>query len=546
MPARDGGTTKRGRPANKTPKTESPPPSAASKPEQSDAVVGFEAKLWLMADKLRNNMDAAEYKHVVLGLIFLKYISDAFEEKHAALEADKKSGADPEDPDEYRAETIFWVPKEARWSFLQASAKQPSIGKLLDDAMVSIERDNATLKGVLPKDYGRPALDKTRLGELIDLVGTIGLGDKNNRSRDVLGRVYEYFLTQFAASEGKNGGQFYTPRGVVRVLVEMLAPYKGRVFDPCCGSGGMFVQSEKFVEAHGGRIGELSVFGQESNHTTWRLAKLNLAIRGIDANIAHGDTFHADAHKDLKADYVLANPPFNDSDWGGERLRDDVRWKYGLPPAGNANFAWVQHFLHHLSPTGIAGFVLANGSMSSQQSGEGDIRKALVEGDLVDCMVSLPGQLFYSTQIPVCLWFLARDKKNGLGGRGKKMRNRQRETLFIDARKLGSLVDRIHRELSDDDIGRITDTYHRWRGDGEGKYEDVAGFCKSVKNEEIEKHQFVLTPGRYVGAEDVEDDGESFDVKMKRLALTLQKQFEEGARLERHIRNSIKGLGYEQ
>ncbi|MFO0635371.1 MAG: class I SAM-dependent DNA methyltransferase, partial [Nannocystaceae bacterium] len=495
-----------------------------------------------------NNMDAAEYKHVVLGLIFLKYISDAFEEKHTALTADKKSGADPEDPDEYRADNIYWVPKEARWTHLQGNAKQATIGKLIDDAMVALEAQNPTLKGVLQKDYGRPGLDKTRLGELIDLVGTIGLGDRENRARDVLGRVYEYFLTKFAAAEGKNGGQFYTPRGVVRVLVEMLAPYKGRVFDPACGSGGMFISSEKFVEAHGGRVGDISIYGQESNHTTWRLAKLNLAIRGIDANIVHADTFHADGHKDLKADYVLANPPFNDSDWGQPRLKEDVRWKYGIPPTGNANFAWVQHFLHHLAPTGIAGFVLANGSMSSQQSGEGEIRKAIVEADLVDCMVALPGQLFYSTQIPVCLWFLARDKKNGLGGRGKKMRNRQKETLFIDARKLGTLVDRVHRELSDHDIAKIADTYHRWRGDGpddqKAKYEDVPGFCKSATTDEIASHQFVLTPGRYVGAEEVEDDGEPFDEKVKRLVATLEEQFAEGARLEREIRKNLRGLGY--
>jgi len=537
-------TKKPGRSAKASTGEAVPPTTNGSGAGRSDALVGFEAKLWQMADKLRNNMDAAEYKHVVLGLIFLKYISDAFEEKHAALEADKSSGADPEDPDEYRAESFFWVPKEARWTFLQGSATQPTIGKLLDDAMVAIERDNPTLKGVLPKDYGRPALDKTRLGELINLVGTIGLGDQANRTRDVLGRVYEYFLTQFASAEGKNGGQFYTPRGVVRVLVEMLAPYKGRVFDPCCGSGGMFVQSEKFVEAHGGRIGDVSIFGQESNHTTWRLAKLNLAIRGIDAKILHGDAFHADGHKDLKADYVLANPPFNDSDWGGARLRDDVRWKHGMPPVGNANFAWVQHFLHHLSPTGIAGFVLANGSMSSQQSGEGEIRKALVEADLVDCMVALPGQLFYSTQIPVCLWFLARDKKNGLGGRGKKMRNRQHETLFLDARKLGTLVDRVHRELGEDDIARIADTYHRWRGDGAGKYKDEPGFCKSAKTEEIAGHQFVLTPGRYVGAEEAEADGEPFEEKMRRLVGKLEEQFAEGARLEGEIRKNLRGLGY--
>ncbi len=542
----ENGTKKCGRPAKAEPTVrESAPPSAnGTAAEQSSAMLGFEAKLWQAADKLRNNMDAAEYKHVVLGLIFLKYISDAFEEMYAALAADEKSGADPEDPDEYRADNIFWVPKDARWSHLQGKAKQPTIGKLLDDAMVAIERDNLTLKGVLPKDYARPALDKQRLGELIDLIGTIGLGEKQNRSRDVLGRVYEYFLTRFASAEGKNGGQFYTPQCVVRVLVEMLAPYKGRVFDPCCGSGGMFVSSEKFVEAHGGRIGDVSIYGQESNHTTWRLAMLNLAIRGIDAKIAHGESFHADAHKDLKADYLLANPPFNDSDWGGQRLREDVRWKYGVPPAGNANFAWVQHFLHHLSPTGIAGFVLANGSMSSQQSGEGDIREAIVEADLVDCMVAMPGQLFYSTQIPVCLWFLARDKKNGLGGRGKKMRNRQHKTLFIDARKMGTLIDRVHRELTDADIATITDTYHRWRGDGSGKYEDVPGFCKSATTEEIRAHQHVLTPGRYVGAEEAEDDGEPFAEKMIRLVARLEEQFAEGAKLEKAIRKNLRGLGY--
>jgi type I restriction enzyme M protein len=512
----------------------------------SGASLGFEQKLWQAADKLRNNLDAAEYKHVVLGLIFLKYISDAFEEKHAELEAGRKDGADPEDRDEYRAENIFWVPPEARWSQLQGKAKQPTIGKLVDDAMMAIERDNQTLKGVLPKDYARPALDKQRLGELIDLIGTIGLGDRENRSRDLLGRVYEYFLSSFASAEGKKGGQFYTPQCVVRLLVEMLAPYKGRVFDPCCGSGGMFVSSEKFVEAHGGRIGDISIYGQESNPTTWRLAKMNLAIRGIEANFGSewADSFRRDQHKDLKADYVLANPPFNDSDWGGQHLRDDVRWKYGIPPAGNANFAWVQHFVHHLKPTGMAGFVLANGSMSSQQSGEGEIRKAMVEGDLVDCMVALPGQLFYSTQIPVCLWFLSRDKKNGLGGRGKKMRNRQRETLFIDARKLGSMIDRVHRELTAADIERIADTYHRWRGDGKGKYEDVAGFCKSATTDDIAAHHYVLTPGRYVGAEEVEDDGEPFEDKMARLVATLDEQFKESAKLEKMIRKNLRGMGY--
>ncbi|MDQ3819401.1 MAG: type I restriction-modification system subunit M, partial [Acidobacteriota bacterium] len=425
------------------------------------ANLGFEAKLWLAADKLRGHLDAAEYKHVVLGLIFLKYISDAFEERHNQLLAEVNQGADPEDPDEYRAENIFWVPKEARWSLLQKNAKQPTIGKLIDDAMTAIERDNPSLKGVLPKDYARPALDKERLGELIDLVGTIGLGDKENRSKDILGRVYEYFLSEFASAEGKKGGQFYTPRSVVRLLVEMLAPYKGRVLDPCCGSGGMFVQSEKFVEAHGGRIGDISIYGQESNPTTWKLAKMNLAIRGIDNNLGpeNADSFRRDLHKDLKADFVLANPPFNDSDWGGGALREDVRWQYGVPPVGNANFAWVQHFIYHLAPQGIAGFVLANGSMSSNMSGEGEIRRKIIEADLVDCMVALPGQLFYSTQIPVCMWFLARDKWNG------RFRDRRGETLFIDARKFGHLIDRTHRELSGEDTARIVGTYHAWRGD---------------------------------------------------------------------------------
>ena len=436
------------------------------------ANLGFESELWKAADALRSNMDAAEYKHVVLGLIFLKYISDAFEEQHAKLDAERAKGADPEDPDEYRAINIFWVPQEARWPHLKANAKQPSIGKTVDEAMLAIERDNPTLKGVLPKDYAHPRLDKQRLGQLIDLVGNIGLGSKENRSKDILGRVYEYFLSQFASAEGKKGGQFYTPRCVVGVLVAMLAPYKGRVYDPCCGSGGMFVQSEKFVEAHGGKLGDISIYGQESNHTTWRLAKMNLAIRGIDSNLGkeHADSFHRDLHPDLKADYVLANPPFNDSDWRGELLKEDKRWKYGVPPAGNANYAWVQHFIHHLAPTGLAGFVLANGSMSSNQSGEGEIRKAIIEADLVDCMVALPGQLFYSTQIPVCLWFLARDKSGKSPspagrGRGEGFRDRRGKVLFIDARKLGTLIDRVHRELSDKDIEDIADTYHAWRGD---------------------------------------------------------------------------------
>ncbi len=392
--------------------------------KDNGANLGFEQTLWQAADKLRGNMDAADYKHVVLGLIFLKYISDAFQERYNQLKAEPH--ADPEDRDEYAAENIFWVPKEARWSHLQGSAKQTTIGLLIDKAMEAIERANPTLKGVLPKEFNRPSLDKHRLGELIDLIGTIGLGDKESRSKDILGRAYEYFLGQFAAAEGKKGGQFYTARCVVKLLVEMIEPYKGRVFDPCCGSGGMFVQSEKFVEAHGGRRTDISIYGQESNQTTWRLCKMNLAIRGIEANIAWNSegSFHNDAFKDLKADFILANPPFNDSDWGGERLREDVRWKHGVPPVGNANFAWVQHFIHHLAPNGIAGFVLANGSMSSNQSGEGEIRKKIIEADLVDCMIALPGQLFYTTPIPVCLWFLTRGKANG------RFRDRQPPDAF--------------------------------------------------------------------------------------------------------------------
>lgn len=427
------------------------------------ANIGYEAQLWQMADALRGGMDAAEYKHVALGLIFLKYISDAFEEQHAKLLAEEASGADPEDPDEYRAENIFWVPPEARWAHLKAQARQSTIGQLVDDAMEGIERDNPALKSVLPKDYARPALDKTRLGQLIDMISNIKIGDAASRSRDVLGRVYEYFLSQFASAEGKKGGEFYTPRCVVKLLVEMIEPYRGRVYDPCCGSGGMFVQSAEFIRAHangnGGKTkADISIYGQESNYTTWRLAKMNLAIRGIDGQIAHGDTFHTDRHPDLKADFILANPHFNDSDWRGELLRDDKRWVYGAPPAGNANFGWVQHIVHHLAPAGVAGFVLANGSMSSNQSGEGEIRKKLVEADLVDCMIALPGQLFYSTQIPACLWFLARDRKNG------KFRDRRGQVLFIDARKLGRMVDRTHRELTDADIARIAGAYHAWRG----------------------------------------------------------------------------------
>jgi len=512
----------------------------------SGATVGYEAELWRMADALRGSMDAAEYKHVVLGLIFLKYISDAFEEQHAKLLAEQAAGADPEDPDEYRAQSIFWVPPEARWAHLKAQAKQPTIGRLVDDAMAGIERDNPALKGVLPKDYARPALDKTRLGQLIDLISNIKVGDEASRAKDVLGRVYEYFLSQFASAEGKKGGEFYTPRCVVKLLVEMLEPYRGRVYDPCCGSSGMFVQSVEFIRAHasgngnGGKAkADISIYGQESNYTTWRLAKMNLAIRGIDGQIAHGDTFHNDRHPDLKADFILANPPFNVSDWGGDRLRIDARWKYGVPPASNANFAWVQHIVHHLAPAGVAGFVLANGSMSSNQSGEGEIRRSLIEADLVDCMVALPGQLFYSTQIPACLWFLARDRKNG------KFRDRRGEILFIDARKLGRMVDRTHRELTDEDIARIAGTYHAWRGEKDaGEYADVPGFCKSATLEEVRKHGHVLTPGRYVGAEAVEDDGEPFDEKMKRLVAQLREQQAEAAKLDAAIAENLRKLGF--
>ena len=508
----------------------------------SAAAVSLEAKLWAAADALRNNMDAAEYKHVVLGLIFLKYISDAFDAKHAELEAQRVEGADPEDPDEYRAASIFWVPKEARWTQLKASAPQPTIGRLVDDAMAAIERDNPSLKpegvGVLPKDYARPGLDKKRLGQLINLVSDIALGDPAERARDTLGRVYEYFLSQFASAEGKKGGQFYTPTHVVRVLVEMLAPYKGRVYDPCCGSGGMFVSSEKFIKEHSGKLGDISIYGQESNYTTWRLAKMNLAIRGIDAQIAHGDTFHNDHHLDLKADYVLANPPFNDSDWRGELLKDDKRWVYGAPPAMNANYAWVQHFLHHLAPNGITGFVLANGSMSANQSGEGGIRRAIIEADLVDCMVALPGQLFYSTQIPVCLWFLARNKKNG------RFRDRAGETLFIDARKLGAMVDRVHLELTDGDVAKVASTYHAWRGDKDaGEYADVPGFCRSASLEEIQKHSYALSPGRYVGTEAQEGDREPFEVRLKRLAVKWREHAHQARDLDGAIETNLKELG---
>ncbi len=660
--------------------------------------LGFEAELFKAADKLRGNMEPSDYKHVALGLIFLKYISDAFEARHAELLAEDAQAA--EDRDEYLADNIFWVPKDARWSHLKANAKRPEIGQLIDDAMRAIEKDNESLKGVLPKDYARPALNKLMLGELIDLISGIALGEGNDKSRDVLGRVYEYFLGQFAGAEGKRGGEFYTPRSVVRVLVEMLEPYQGRVYDPCCGSGGMFVQSEKFVLEHGGRIGDIAIYGQESNYTTWRLAKMNLAVRGIDADIRWNNegSFHKDELRDLRFDHILANPPFNISDWGGERLRDDPRWQFGVPPAGNANTAWLQHIHWHLAPNGCAGVVLANGSMSSNQSGEGDIRRAMVEADAVDCMVALPGQLFYSTQIPACLWFLARDKSGkspspsgrGARGEGEQYRDRRGEVLFIDARNLGTMVDRTRRELTDADIQKIADTYHAWRsaphdphpgplpggeggkanykggfdfsglvrmarelrkkqtpaeevmwellrnrqlmglkfrrqhqigeyvadfycdehklvleldgdvhaapaqtkkdktrdaymaalglnviriqnadfladpkatlekitsllpsppgrgagGEGVAVYRDIPGFCKSATLDDIRKHGHVLTPGRYVGAAEQEDDGEAFTAKMQRLSTQWREQQQEAARLDAAIEANLRGLGY--
>ena len=583
----------------------------------------LEATLWAAADKLRGHLDAAEYKHVVLGLIFLKYISDAFTEKYDQLllwtstpehvyylKEPQMRYQVLEDRDEYLAENIFWVPKAARWDHIQAHAKSPEIGLLIDKAMAAIERENPALKGVLPQDYGRETLDKRRLGELVDLIGTIGLGDAESRSLDILGRVYEYFLGQFADAEGKKGGEFYTPKSIVELLVAMLAPREGeRIYDPCCGSGGMFVSSEEFVEMHGGRIGDIAIYGQESNPTTWKLCKMNLAIRGIDHDLGPhaADSFHRDLHPDLKADVVIANPPFNMSDWGGELLTDDARWAYSTPPAGNANYAWVQHFIHHLAADGRAGFVLANGSMSTQTSGEGEIRQRLIEADLVACMVALPPQLFYNTQIPACLWFIDRAKPQHRAG----------ETLFIDARDLGEMVDRTRRVLTAADIARIAATYHAWQtspqvsgepaqslskgtaeggqtspltsgelaqslskgtveggqtsplasgepaqslskgtaggvqaspltsGGTEGGYQDEPGFCATADQETIAGHGYVLTPGRYVGFAEEADDGEPFAAKMERLTAALAAQFAESKRLEGVIRKNLQSLGWE-
>ena len=544
------------------------PKTTTAKKTSSESL---EQKLWKAADKLRKNIDAAEYKHIALGLIFLKYISDAFEQLHEQLAAGEGDyeGADPEDPDEYKAENVFFVPVEARWSALQAQAKLPTIGQLVDEAMEAIERNNPKLlKGILPKVYGQQKLDPASLGGLIDMIGSVNLAKAKEesggqllleteptdaqaepRQQDLLGQVYEYFLGQFALAEGKKGGQFYTPESVVRVLVEMLEPYSGRVFDPCCGSGGMFVQSEKFVSHHQGRLDDISIYGQESNETTYKLCRMNLAIRGIDgSNIKWNPegSFLKDAHKDLKADFVIANPPFNDSDWGGDLLRQDGRWQYGTPPVGNANFGWVQHFLFHLAPTGSAGFVLSNGSLSSNTSGEGEIRKALVQQDLVDCIVMLPTQLFYNTGIPACLWFLSRHKN------GNKNRNRKGEVLFIDASELGYMVNRRNRTFAEEDIQKIAGTYHQWKRkptagsseEGTG-YEDIKGFCKSATLADIEKHNFVLTPGRYVGIPDEEEDGVPFEEKMEALTAELAEQMREAAELDQEIKIQLAKVGFD-
>jgi type I restriction enzyme M protein len=512
----------------------------------------IEKKLWKTADKLRKNMDAAEYKHVVLGLIFLKYISDAFEELFQKLKEGKGQyeGANPEDKNEYLAEKVFYVPPQGRWNWIQNRAKLPTIGRDIDDAMDALEKDNPSLKGVLPKVYAQEKLDKQSLGGLIDLIGSIALGTEAAKSKDTLGQVYEYFLGQFALAEGKKGGQFYTPACVVQLLVEMLEPYEGRVFDPCCGSGGMFVQSEKFVEAHADLYRKegnkklkidprdrISIYGQESNQTTWRLTKMNLAIRGIDSsNVKWNNegSFLNDAHKDLKADFIIANPPFNDSDWSGELLRKDARWQYGLPPAGNANFAWVQHFLYHLAPTGVAGFVLAKGSLSSRTNNEGEIRKVLIDEKLVDCIVNLPTKLFLNTQIPACLWFLRRNRING------KFKNRQNEVLFIDARNMGHLVNRRNRDLSAENIKLIADTYHNWRNI-DGDYEDKQGFCKSAAIKDIAALNYVLTPGRYIGLPDDEDDF-NFEERVTKLKAELLAQMDEEIKLNEVIKKNLSKL----
>ena len=495
--------------------------------------IGFEEKLWQSADKLRSNMDAAEYKHVVLGLIFLKYVSDSFTEKYDELKA--AGYGDEEDRDEYLADNIFWVPKEARWETIRAHANNPDIGEVIDSAMETIEKENDSLKGVLTKNYARQELDKTRLGELVTLFTNIDVGSSAAQEKDVLGRVYEYFLGKFASAEGKLGGEFYTPSCVVRTLVEMIEPFDGQIYDPCCGSGGMFCQSARFVKEHQGNVRDISIFGQESNPTTWKLAKMNLAIRGLEANLGphNADTFHDDLHKTLKANYILANPPFNVSDWGGDRLKDDIRWKYGVPPASNANFAWLQHMLHHLNPVkGVVGTVLANGSLSVQSGGEGNIRMNMVNDDVVECIVSMPAQLFYSVTIPVSLWIMRKEKNNNTKGK----------VLFINAENLGSMIDRRVRELSDDDIHEIARTYHNWRNDT--GYSDAVGFCKEATIEEIKEKDFVLAPARYVGRIEVEDDTEPFEEKMRRLNRELEERFELAINLQNEVKRQLELMGF--
>ena len=491
----------------------------------------FEQKLFKAADKLRKNIDAAEYKYVVLGLLFIKYISETFNELYEKLDNDEYS--DPEDRDEYLAENVFFVPSNARWSHLHDNAKLPSIGEIIDDAMEAIEKENKELKNVLPKVYGKANLDKASLGQLIDLISNTELQAENEKSKDLFGRVYEYFLGEFANAEGRKGGQFYTPKAIVKLMVEMIEPYKGRVYDPACGSGGMFVMSEKFVTEHQGNISDITVYGQESNQTTWKLSKMNLAIRNINSQFVSWNTegsFLNDAHPDLKADFILANPPFNQKEWGIDILQDDARWKHGMPPSGNANFGWMMHMLYHLAPGGVLSTVLANGSLSSNTSGEGEIRQRLVEEDLVECIVALPKQLFYNTGIPACLWFLRREKAN-----------HSKEVLFIDATEMGFMIDRKHRSLSTEDVDTITDTYHNWRkGDG---YEDVKGYCKSATIEEIQKHKYVLTPGRYVGIPDEKDDGIPFEEKMADLSATLKEQMEKEAQLNQEIKNQLSNIG---
>lgn len=527
----------------------------AGKPKKS-AAASLEDTLWESANRLRSSMDAAEYKHVVLGLIFLKYVSDVFEKQRDKLDAlsrdessdfytstDAARDAMLEDRDEYTGEGVFWMPEGHRWSDLRKAAKQADIGRRIDEAMEAIERENPSLKGVLPKNYSRRELTPQTLGGLIDLFSNENLAAEEHDSLDVLGRVFEYMLSKFASAEGKLGGEFFTPRSVVTLMVDMLEPFRGRVYDPACGSGGMFVQADRFVKAHNGQRNDISVFGQEQNPTTWRLAKMNLALRGIEANLGPqwGDSFTNDQHPDLRADFVIANPPFNIKGWGADRLAGDVRWKYGMPPASNANFAWVQHMLHHLAPTGTMATVLANGSLSSQSGGEGDIRRTLTENDLVECIVSLPGQLFFTTQIPVCLWFLTKDKSAQSVAAERPQRDRKGEVLFIDARALGTMVSRTNKELSEADIARIADTFHAWRGEpGEEPYADVAGFCASVTLDQIAEHNHVLTPGRYVGSEEAEADDEPLDTKIARLTAEVRSGFEERAVLQVKV---LDGLG---